>query len=366
MIKIDIHFNGYKVKYAKLNSFFRPIKSSHVINNINIFINIDDLFRMLHRPLINNEFQVCGHNAHKQLVSNVFNILAHYRNWAIKERIDVKVYGIYTTAIRSFKNSIHVHDYRKKFIENNDPINSKYYFINEAIRNSTPVIPVISNYIPNVYMIDSKYLEPSMIPLYIADNVYKADWNILISRDTYDIQYSYKDKWTFISPKGENSRHISRKDIWDYVNVKERVYKEPVELTYDHHLYIYAKSLVGDTYRNIPRLRRIGWKTLFSYLDKIKDEYGENDISITAQNYLLELLQNKKISSDELNSNIYATNIDIQMDSMMEIDRASIDSQLMDIPDYENLKQMNKIMFGRYPLNLDFLCSNVVKRTPFD
>ena len=150
----------------------------------------------------------------------------------------------YTSSMRKFKNSIYIPSYRKKFIENNDSINTKYYFINEAIRNALPLIPVISNYIPNVYMIDSKYLEPSIVPLYLS-RIIKADWNILISRDTYDLQYAYKDKWSFISPKGDNSKLIARKDLWNYVNERENVYKDPMDLRYDHKLYIYSKSLVG-------------------------------------------------------------------------------------------------------------------------
>lgn len=362
---MDIHFNGYKVKYHKLDSFIRPIRTSHVIKTINIFVNIDDLFRTLHRPLIDNEFQACGQNAGRQLISNLFNVLAHYRYWAIKGRMDVKVYGVYTSSMRKFKNNIHLPEYRKKFRENNEPTNTKYYFINEAIRSSLPLVPIISNYIPNVYMIDSKYLEPSIIPLYISNNIFKADWNILISRDVYDLQYSYKDKWSFISPKGENSKIITRGDIWNHVNERERVFKDPIELTYDHNLYIYAKSLVGDTYRNIPRLRRIGWKTLFKYLDEIKDEYGDNDISIPARNHLVELIKNKKIDNDEMNNNIYSTNIEMQVGAMMEIDKTVIDSQLIDIPDYTSLKEMNDLKFSQYPLNLKFLCDDLVKKTPF-
>jgi len=362
---MDIHFNGYKVKYVKLNSFLHPIRTTQIIRTMNIFINIDDLFHMLHRPLINNEFQICGQNAGKQLISNLFNILGHYRNWALKENINVKVYGIYTSSLRKFKNSIYIPSYRKKFIENNDTVNTKYFFINEAIRDALPLIPIISNYIPNIYMIDSKYLEPSIVPLYISKHN-KADWNILISRDTYDLQYTYKDKWSFISPKGDNSKIISRKDLWNYVNERENVYKDPMELNYDHKLYIYSKSLVGDAYRNIPRLRRIGWKTLFGYLDIIKDEYGEKELTITAQNHLISLLQNKKISTEEMNNNITTTDIEMQINTMMDIDRTTIDSQIIDIPDYENLNAMNNALFENYPLNLNFLCDELVKKTPFD
>lgn len=361
---MDIHFNGYKVRYVQLNQFFKPIRSTHNIRSINIYINLDDFFHTMHKPLINNQFQICSNDASKQFISNIFNLIGHYRNWALKERLSVKVFGIYTSASRAFKNNIHVHEYRKKFIEHNNPSNASYYFINQAIHAALPVMATISNYVPDVYLIDSKYLEPSIVPLYIDKELYHADWNLLISRDTYDLQYAYKDKWSLIVPKGDNSRIVTGRDIWNYVSIKEHVYKEPVDMAYDCSLYILAKSIVGDQYRNIPRLRRIGWKTLFKYLD---DTIAKNkDCSIVRmQNYLVELLEDKRVGFDDINSNIACTNVEEQVNAMMEIDKTVIDSQFIDIPDYENLKEMNRTKFYKYPINLDFLCNELVKKTPF-
>jgi hypothetical protein len=320
-------------------------------------------------PLINNEFQICGTNAGKQLTSNIFNLLGHYRNWAIKNRIKVKVFGIYTTTLRSFKNAIYVENYRKKFKDNYDSQNATYYFINEAIKNSTPVLPIICNYVPDVYLIDSKYLEPCIVPYYISNEVFKMDWNLLISRDPYNLQYSYKDKWSLISPKGENSRFIKKTDLWNYLNVKERIYKDPIDLKYNHELYIFAKSVVGDKYRSVPRLRKIGWLTLFKYLDEIIEKYKDSSYT-TMQLQLLELLKGeKKITDADINNNLSVISVENQIDTLNEIDKSGILSQIRDIPDYENLKYLNTTQFIKFPLNLQFLCNELVeykKKTPFD
>lgn len=361
---MDIHFNSYKVKYQLLSSFFRPIAQSQHIKKINIFVSIDDLFRLLHKPIINNEFQLCGINAGKQLLSNIFNLLGHYRNWAIKEGYSVKVYGIYTSNLRKFKNSMYVDDYRQRFSDNNDPNSPKYFFINDAIRSALPLLPVISNYIPGVYLIDSKYTEPSVIPLYIATEVDSADWNILISRDTYDLQFAYKDKWSYISPKGDNSISVTRKNMWEYLNTKEHIFKESREYPFDTSLYVIARALVGDPYRGIPRLRKIGWKTLFKYLDMLLEE--ERDFSkVSQQNKLITLLTDKKVSMEDCNNNIYCIDLEKQLETMMEIDKVGILSQLQDIEDYENLKVMTNTMFQKYPLNLAFLCNQNYRRSAF-
>ena len=109
---MDSHFNSYKARYELLNKYMLPICRSQIVHTMNIFINLDDLFHIMHNPLINSEFQICGKDAPIQLLSNIFNLIAHYRYWAIKNHYDCKVYAIYTSTIRSFKNNIYIPAYR--------------------------------------------------------------------------------------------------------------------------------------------------------------------------------------------------------------------------------------------------------------
>lgn len=349
----------------------RPIRNSQPIHTINIFINLDDFFHSLHRPLTNNEFQVCGINAGKQLISNIFNLIGHYRQWCLRNHFKCKIYGVYTSSLRSFKNSIYTVDYRKHFKETNDKVNAKYFFINEAIHGSLPLLPVISKYIPDVYMIDSKYMEPSIVPMYIAENKFQADWNILISRDSYDLQYAYKDKWSFISPKGNDTILVNRNNFWKYMLDRDHADIDLVHKQNSHYscdLYIMAKAIVGDKYRNIPRLRKIGWRTLFKMLDTLTEEHPYES-STTFQNLLYEVLRGKHVTDEELTSNLYSINVNNQLKTLIEIDRTSIDMQLVDLPDYENLKQVNAMQFSKFPMNLAFLCNTMetpTYRSPFD
>lgn len=365
---MDSHFNGYKVKYDILNQYMLPICNSQIVHSMNVFINLDDLFHMMHNPLIDNEFQICGRDAPKQLIANIFNLIAHYRYWCIKNHYQCKVYAIYTTSFRSFKNAVYLPNYRDKYKKIYAKENSSYYFVNNAIELAIPMLPIIGKYIPDVYLVDSKYLEPSMIPLYISDEKSPMDWNLLISRDPYDLQYAYRNRWNMVIPKGEYSRVINQEGIWDYVNHKERVFSEEVVLRYPYNLYILSRAVVGDTYRSIPRLRRIGWKTLFKFLDQVISENpdaGETTLKLK----LIEKIKGKSsLSNTEFNNNLSAINIDLQKDAMLELDHTLIDSQLIDVPDFDNLQEINRVQFMKYPLNLQFLCNTQEKKTknPFD
>lgn len=365
---MDSHFNGYKIKYDMLDKYMLPICRSQIVTSINIFINLDDLFHMLHNPLINSEFQICGRDAPRQLISNIFNLIGHYRYWAIKNHYTVKVFAIYTTTIRSFKNNIYIPEYRKHFKMINAQENASCFFVNSAIQSAMPLIPILSKFIPDVYVIDSKYLEPSMIPLYIYNNEYEASWNILVSRDPYDLQYAYRNKWSLVAPKGENSMVVNQKGIWNYVNFKERVYEEKENLTYPYELYVLAKAIVGDKYRSIPRLRRVGWKTLFNFLNQIMEE-NPSASDTTLKIKLIEKIKGKSLlTNEDFNRNLNAINIDLQENNMIELDKVLIRDQIIDVPDYENLQEFVRENLSDYPLNLQFLCNTISSKTstPFD
>ena len=163
---------------------------------------------------------------------------------------------------------------------------------------------------------------------------------------------------------------VNQTGIWEYVNRKEKVFKDDsVILNYPYELYISAKSIVGDNYRSIPRLRRIGWKTLFKYLDQIMGENPSASLT-TLKLKLIEKVKGKSgLTNEMINDNLNSINIDLQKEAMLEIDKTLITSQIIDVPDYDNLQELNRTQFMKYPLNLQFLCNENAAnkpKSPFD
>ena len=362
---MDVHFNSYKVRYELLDHLLNPIVRSRPIRNVTIYINLDDVFHNLHRPLTNNEFQVAGVNASKQVMSNVLNLIGHYRQWATRRYMNVTMVGVCTSARKYFKNSLYVPNYRKKYMNICDRQNTQYFFINEGIFPAIPLLTTVSHYLDKVYIIDSKYLEPSMIPFYLSQNKFTdSDWNILISRDTYDVQYAYRDKWTLIYPKGDMSNIVNRENLWDHINVKEKVYKDGrvVDLKYGQDLFLVCKAIVGDVYRSIPRLGRIGWITIFKYLDQLSRDDISGPLEIQLQ--LQELLRDKKhVTISEFNMNKMAVDVEMQCSVMNDIEKGMIETDIIDIADYKSLQELNSRYFKDYPINLIFL-TQVLKTPP--
>ena len=350
---MDIHFNSYKVKYSTLDELMGPVIRSKKVNSLNLFINLDDIFHKLHRPQVNIEFQMAGEHAGKQVISNVLNIIAHYRQWAVRKGWQTRVIAFYSSAITGgFKNKIYVPNYRKKFCDINNSLNSEFYFINQGIRDAEKLFRIISQYIDKVYVIDSRFLEPSIIPFYFSEHVFTASWNMIISRDQYDLQYAYKDTWSYIYPKGPNTRIVDRSNVWDSIAAFEKV--KEYSRDYDPSLYPLTVSVVGDQFRNIPRIKRVGWTTLFKILDRVS-EYASDKTQTTMQILLCQELLTKNTTMDDITGNLNAIDIPAQVDRMGEIDQVDIKAQIIDVPDYENLVELNNLYFRKYPINLQFL-----------
>ena len=357
---MERYFNAYKVRYTFLDSYLRPIKNTHLIRTMNIFINLDDFFHKLHTPFAAKEFQVISQNSAKQLTSNVFNLIGHYKNWAVKNGIRPRIFIVYTTSTKTFKNRMHLSTYRDHYLEISSENNGQFYHINQAIQNSRGIIPVIAKYIKNVYAIDSKYLEPSAVPLHLS-NQFKADWNLLISRDEYDIQYCYRDRWSLMQPLGDYTDFVTKSNMWDHIIRKEKVELDH-EIHYTPAMFPLMMAVAGNRYRSIPRLKKVSWKTLFKWMDEVNSNSTIVDRSVVEiqMQRFMDLVNRKKMEAEALNANLYCIDVERQVMAFMETDKAIIDSCIEDMEDFKSLNQINVDVFREFPLNLQFLCRDII------
>lgn len=355
-IAMDSHFHAYKARYEILTDHIRSIAQSRYVHDMDIFVNLDDLFHNMHRPIVEKETQLCGINAIKQCASHIVNLLAHYKNWAAKNHIQVRVYGYYTTTQVHFKNELYTPNYREYFRDINDPNSTRFYFVNDTISKAIPIAKNIIDYIEDVFLIDSRYLEPSILPLYLTQQkIANYTWKMIISRDLYDLQYSYMDNWIFVSPKGDNTSIVYRASLWKYIGAREHVRDANMQhhQLYNYNLYPLALSVAGNKLRSIPRLKRIGWSTIFKYMDEICQSEAMAIQVLSAR--FIELLQKKNVTERDLTNNMASTNIQTQVSVMNDIDQTMIDNQITRVSDHEALETINQIYFQEFPINIPFL-----------
>ena len=362
---MDAHFNAYKARYDILDNHLRLIQNSQYVRDIDIFINLDDIFHIMHRPLVEREVQACGINAVKQCAVHIINLAAHYKQWASKKCIKSRIFLIYTSYIEGFKNKVYRKNYREHHSIISDPSNMEFFMVNDTIRKAAPIAKNITDYVDSIFMIDSMHLEPSAIPLFLTSiGVADYTWKMMISRDLYDLQYSYKDKWIYVSPKGDNTRIVTRKDLWSYIALKERIRNiKGNPALYDHDLFPLALAVNGNKLRTIPRLQRVGWSTIFKYLEAITEK-DSSSLQILSSRFL-DLMLLKKVPISEIERNLACVSIPSQVDVMNSIDKTTITEQLKYVTDHEALATINDLYFKEFPINIPFLISNYKNGRPF-
>ena len=362
---MDAYFNGFKARYEHINDYLKITERSQYVHDIDIFINLDDVFHRIHRPTSNEEVQIMGINAIKHCAVDIVNLLAHYKWWAIKHGIKVRVFAIYTSSIGSFKNQMFIKEYRGHHNDINRPDNQKFFFVNDAIKGGVPIAKNICNYVRGVYIIDSKYLEPSMVPLYLKQSgIANYKWSMLVSKDEYDYQYAYRDNWFFVSPQGDNTNFVNRSTLWKFVIAKAKLKGEyPNTSLYHHNIYPLGLAIAGNKLRSIPRLKRVGWGSIFKYLDAVTAKETGSVQVVTSR--LLDLLTDKGVNPDEINRNLACVSVDTQVNTMGAIDKTLIDDQITYTEDHEVLGVLNKQYFDEFPINIPFLTAELPDTKPF-
>ena len=352
---MDIYFNSSKIRFELLDQLTKPLFATKPIRTLNVFINLDNLFSRLKNSRINQEFQACGAGAPKQFISNVFNLIAHYRQWAVRRRCDVKVYAYYTSSESAFENRVFIRNYREYYAKKCDLAAADYFYVNYCINNSDSLMKVISKYIDGIYIVDSKIVEPGAVPCFISRKVRDADWNIVISRDDYDLQYCLMEKFTVIFPRGELSQVITQDNLWDYICEREKI-TCPNKNKFPPNLFLLAYAVTGDKRRSVQKVKSIGWRTLFDILNAIGEESDDYSV-ISMTNKFIDTLNKKHLPINDINNNMVVLNSSMNVDNMRLASQEMLTSQLVDVPDYENLYQLNRdpSMFLNFPLNLKFL-----------
>ena len=343
-------FHSYKFRYEFLNKEFLPARAAIGVKRVNIYISLDDFYHRIHKPYTDLEFQTTGGAVSKQMVSNLMNLIAHYKNWAAKEGMQPVIFLIYTTS-RTFKNTVRIPTYREHFLKIMDPANPEFFNINQAINNGYTILQVLTKYVHNAYAIDSSYLEPSIVPLFLSRE-YPADMHILVSRDEFDFQYVCFNRWTVILPRGDASTVVNKGNLWTRIQEANSI-KE--EYRFHPDLFVWAKSGLGDRFRGIPKLTRTGWKTLLKYLSSVSNNDQSEDMLALQLDKFRDFVESKKIQDTNFNHNFYCTSVRQQVDAMMDYDKNIIKHQITDMEDINALQELNRTIFRDSPIELNKL-----------
>lgn len=354
------------IRFNKLDAITKDVVKKDV-KTLNIFINFDWFFQSYKNRSNNRIFQCCGPSAAKKFTAYVLNIMGHYRQWGVRKGMNTNVYGYMTTARSGFENALYFPDFRKYYIQKSSLSYTEVFYVNKCIEEAVPLIGTITNHIDGVYLIDSEFTDPSVVPYFVNKDIRPGDLNLIVSRDLVDLQYVNIPNFAVLYPYHlknkddvDNSRCIDSADkLIAFLLNKDVVPHSDINSDIAS-LYLLCLGVCGDKHRSLPKLPGFGPSTVISKLESIAKTAGVSCSREIMASTFIEKFNNASSLLDTLNTNMKVLSIVAGYNNMSENIKAYIKSQIIDVPDYENLKALNCMpeYFVNYPINLGFLTAN--------
>ena len=361
---IDPIFHMFKIKHNILDSL-------NVLDpkcdRVHVYINLESVFNKLINPRVNNYLVATmkteddKNRLKLSLVSHVINLAQHYRLYCAKHRKESRVilYWNYPVS-KSYNNRKYIVDYRA-YYNHKMFRNEECLFLVNCIRDSFSTLQKLIQFINEVYLINGGEIESSLVPLLMEEYVYQDytdhTQKIIISDSKYEFQYVNQSGFTVVESAKDKSTIVNHDNVIELLKQRMNI-KSP--LTVPNSLIPFVIGLLGDRYRNIPKLAGIGMATIL----KMASVAIQNNF-ITENTKDVDMLSS--IISDNFKTsfknNYLCTNIDYQKKDVNPYQISLLRQQVIDKFDDRTLKSMNEKYFLHCPLMLIETKTNQVMGT---
>lgn len=351
-------FNYLKIKYSDYDNDLTQLDILNPNDKVNIFISMESIYKNISmiqdlekKLLLYKDFKV-------SFISNVLNLVAHYKRFFKNNTLQPRVF-IYQTDFCSdeFPEYKYNEEFRSYYLNKYNE-NPKYTYLTDNLKDE--IIPELITYcqfIPNVYFINSKNIEGSLVPYIIgqSDETYK---NFIISTDMFETQYSgikgYCSHLINRFARSGNYRLCTIKDIIHRLSEKSPDESDIITDTLSpYHIYCGFLATMGEKQRSIDGIAGVGIK---GYTKIIRDGYSTNAIPHDATNP--EMIGKAFHNVDSMNTfvnNYYCTCVEYMYDALTQAHIDRILNQITDRSDINSLEVINNTKFRTHPIILDGL-----------
>lgn len=364
---IDPIFHMFKIKHATLD---RLKVLDPNMDRVHIYINLESVFNKLINPRVNNYLMASIRGEEDKsklkltLVSHVINLAQHYRLYCAKHRKESRIILYWNYPISTnYTNRKYIVDYRS-YYNHKMFRNEECSFLVECIRDAFHVLEKMVQFINEVYLITGGEMESSVVPVIMEEYVYQDYTNhtqkIIISDSKYDFQYVNQPGFTVIESAKDKSVVVDQGNVIELL--KERMGIKSI-LTVPNKLIPFVICLLGDRYRNIPKLAGVGMSTILKMANKAIQTHMITE-STTDVDMLTEIISDTY--KEQFRKNYLCTNIDYQKKDVNPLMISLIRQQVVDKFDDRTLKVMNEKYFLHCPIMLIETKTNQVMGTYSD
>lgn len=319
-------------------------------DRIDIYINLENIFKVLLSPRVNNYLMATVENDNEfkiNLISNIVNIAQHYRLYATKYRKESRVFLYWNYPKTDFKNVEYISGYRE-YYNHKMFKNDTCGFIVRNLRDCHEFMTKLFHYINQVYLINGGVVDGSVVPYIVEENIYCTRDNssvqkIIVSNTKYDFQYVCYG-FTVLETSKDDSCIITKDNVIDTLKKRMNI---KTDMSIPYNLIPFTISLLGDRYRNIPKLSGVGLGTIIKMVNAALDK-----VLITTQTQDVDMLS-KIIAEkfrDQFVKNYLCTYIPRQYDDLTLLEIRKVEEQIVDKFDDNGIDIINEKYFKTAPL----------------
>lgn len=360
---IDPIFHMFKIKHATLD---RLKVLDPRMDRVHIYINLESVFNKLINPRVNNYLMAAMRSEDDKnklklsLVSHVINLAQHYRLYCAKHQKESRIILYWNYPIStSYINRKYIIDYRS-YYNHKMFRNEECKFLVECIQEAFHVLQKMVQFINEVYLVNGGEVESSVIPSLMEEYVYQDytdhTQKIIISDSKYDFQY-VNYGFTVIESARDKSTIITQGNVIELL--KDRMGIKSI-LTVPNALIPYVICLLGDRYRNIPKLAGVGMSTILKMANMAIQNHliteSTKDVDMLAETI-------SETYREQFRRNYLCTNIEYQKKEVNSLMISLIRQQVVDKFDDRTLKMMNEKYFLHCPIMLVETKTNQVMET---
>lgn len=341
-------FNSYKIRYKDIT---RLLSSEGITidkgSKINVYINLDSVIRDLCKSNVEKELRSSRDRKDLTfcLMSNILNLISHYRDYFTKSGIYSRVI-IYTTLPfnRLRLKSFYIKNYKKNLF--NKINSSDAYMVRTLFEEAIPTCKTICEFIEDCHIVTTNHFDSSLIPYICERNHTESEsHSFIVTKDKYDFQYANHNS-IILRPKKDNHYIVHKDNLMDVLKNDHRVTnKNTVDSTFLPFIF----SILGDESRNLPKIKRVGLSAIINMLIEAQ-EYGvigKENMSI----YILAKTLNNEYKEVVL-GNYSSIDLYSQYGFLNKSDIHDITSQLVNRFDNMSLQILNDNYFCDHPINI--------------
>ena len=353
--------NSKKIRYEVLDDFFKLRLARQQGKTVNIFVDHQSVIKQLYTPELLPLFNSINARDRIVIASELVNIIGHYRHYfASRLKMYTNVYYIYSFDEATYQKSIYP-DYK-----------SDYYFKRLAkpgstiiygsayriLRSNLNIAQSVSNYIPHAYFIDSKDIEPALIPNYIINNLASDnDFNLILTNDESYFQDLNLNNTMIMEMRGSEKSELI--DILNVVDVSLRSTKKTSAdfPLVDHTLMETVGSMINNKTYSMPAIGRRGYSSSYSLMQKLLDKGQIEAFKLPDPEYSKELAPlffKKPEQVEEYKRNIDVMSHKLGVEHNAHLIKPLVESQLIDFYNPQELRKASDGAFNKFPILFDY------------